>query len=103
MRYKIALYNSEEGYSVSVPGLPGCWSQGKTKDEAIANIETAITVNISRSSAISGTDHPQKQRGHPLRFWQRENRHWELAHALVKRYDRLCFESRGVKFYAPFG
>ena len=42
MRYKIALYNSEEGYSVSVPGLPGCWSQGKTKDEAIANIETAI-------------------------------------------------------------
>lgn len=42
MRYKIALYNSEEGYSVSVPGLPGCRSQGKTKDEAIANIETAI-------------------------------------------------------------
>lgn len=42
MRYKIALYNSEEGYSVSVPGLPGCRSQEKTKDEAIANIETAI-------------------------------------------------------------
>ena len=42
MRYKIALHESEEGYSVSVPGLPGCWSQGATEDEAIANIETAI-------------------------------------------------------------
>ncbi len=42
MRYKIALYKSEDGYSISVPGLPGCWSQGDTKDEAIANIEIAI-------------------------------------------------------------
>ena len=42
MRYKIALHRSEEGYSASVPGLPGCWSQGATEDEAIANIETAI-------------------------------------------------------------
>ena len=42
MRYKIALYHSEEGYSVSVPGLPGCWSQGKTEAEALANIEVAI-------------------------------------------------------------
>ena len=42
MRYKIALHRSDEGYSVSVPGLPGCWSQGATEDEAIANIETAI-------------------------------------------------------------
>ena len=42
MRYRIALHKSREGYSVSVPGLPGCWSQGATEDEAIANIETAI-------------------------------------------------------------
>lgn len=42
MRYKIALHKSDEGYSVSVPGLPGCWSQGATEDEATANIETAI-------------------------------------------------------------
>ena len=42
MRYKIALYKSDEGYSVSVPGLPGCWSQGNTEKEAIANIKTAI-------------------------------------------------------------
>ncbi len=42
MRYKIALHKSEEGYSVSVPGLPGCWSQGATEVDAIANIEAAI-------------------------------------------------------------
>lgn len=42
MRYKIALVQSEEGYSVSVPGLPGCWSQGTTEAEALANIREAI-------------------------------------------------------------
>lgn len=42
MKYKVALYPSEEGFSVSVPGLPGCWSQGVTEDEALQNIEDAI-------------------------------------------------------------
>jgi len=42
MKHKVALYGSEEGYSVSVPGLPGCWSQGSTEAEALANIEEAI-------------------------------------------------------------
>jgi predicted RNase H-like HicB family nuclease len=42
MRYKIALRESEEGFSVSVPGLPGCWSQGATEDEALRNIRDAI-------------------------------------------------------------
>jgi len=42
MRYKIALYKSDEGYGVSCPGLPGCWSQGATEKEAIENISDAI-------------------------------------------------------------
>ena len=42
MRYKIVLKHSEEGYSVSCPGLPGCWSQGQTEEEAIANIQVDI-------------------------------------------------------------
>ena len=42
MKYKIVLQKSEEGYSVSCPGLPGCWSQGETEEEAIANIQVAI-------------------------------------------------------------
>ena len=39
---KIAIHESDEGYSVSVPGLPGCWSQGKPEAEALDNIKDAI-------------------------------------------------------------
>ena len=42
MRYRIALRQSEEGFSVCVPGLPGCWSQGSIEAEAVANIKDAI-------------------------------------------------------------
>lgn len=42
MRYRIAVHQSEEGFSVSVPGLPGCWSQGTTEAEALENIKDAI-------------------------------------------------------------
>ncbi|MGE5129383.1 MAG: type II toxin-antitoxin system HicB family antitoxin [Sphingomonadaceae bacterium] len=42
MKYRIALHKSEEGFSVSVPGLPGCWSQGTTEGEALENIKEAI-------------------------------------------------------------
>lgn len=42
MRYKIALLHSDEGVSISVPGLPGCWSQGKDEAEAIDNVRDAI-------------------------------------------------------------
>ena len=42
VKYKVALHESEEGFSVCAPGLPGCWSQGKTESEALANIEAAI-------------------------------------------------------------
>lgn len=42
MKYKVALHESEEGFAVSVPGLPGCWSQGHTEAEALDNIRTAI-------------------------------------------------------------
>ncbi|MBI3524327.1 MAG: type II toxin-antitoxin system HicB family antitoxin [Betaproteobacteria bacterium] len=42
MRYRIALHQSDEGFSVSVPGLPGCWSQGATEDEAVENIKDAL-------------------------------------------------------------
>ena len=42
MKYNVALHRSEEGYSVSCPGLPGCWSQGQTEEEALDNIRDAI-------------------------------------------------------------
>jgi predicted RNase H-like HicB family nuclease len=42
MTYRVALLESEEGFSVSVPGLPGCLSQGRTREEALENIRSAI-------------------------------------------------------------
>lgn len=41
--YRVVLHHSEEGYAVSCPGLPGCWSQGATEDEALENIRSAIS------------------------------------------------------------
>jgi predicted RNase H-like HicB family nuclease len=55
MRYKIALLKTDEGYSVSVPGLPGCWSQGITEEEAIQNIQDAIQEYIAvRDDLLEG-------------------------------------------------
>jgi predicted RNase H-like HicB family nuclease len=42
MKYTVALHRSEEGFSVWVPGLPGCVSQGATEEEALRNIADAI-------------------------------------------------------------
>jgi len=42
MNYKAIIRESEEGFSVSYPGLPGCWSDGATEKEALENIQNAI-------------------------------------------------------------
>jgi predicted RNase H-like HicB family nuclease len=52
MRYKIALLKTDEGYSVSVPGLPGCWSQGATEEEALENIQDAIQGYLATRDAL---------------------------------------------------
>ena len=54
MKYKVVLQESEEGFSVSCPGLPGCWSQGKTEGEALQNIQDAIQEYLK---AIADTIH----------------------------------------------
>jgi hypothetical protein len=45
MHYKVLLHRTDEGISVSVPGLPGCWSEGDTEAEA-------LTTSVMRFSSI---------------------------------------------------
>jgi predicted RNase H-like HicB family nuclease len=54
--YRVVLRHSEDGYSVSCPGLPGCWSQGATEEEALANIQVAIQeyVDVAEELARDG-------------------------------------------------
>jgi predicted RNase H-like HicB family nuclease len=42
MKYRVKLEKTDEGYAVWCPGLPGCWSQGKTEEEALVSIKDAI-------------------------------------------------------------
>ncbi len=57
MVYKIALHQDDEGFSVSVPGLPGCWSQGNTEEEALANARDAIREYLEvRDDLLEGSD-----------------------------------------------
>ena len=53
---KIILIHSDEGYSVSVPSLPGCCSQGNTEDEAIDNIKVAVREYLEVKEDLGGKD-----------------------------------------------
>ena len=47
MNRQVLLYPGEDGYVVAeVPSLPGCVSQGKSRDEALTNIREAISLHI---------------------------------------------------------
>ncbi|MEQ1933739.1 MAG: type II toxin-antitoxin system HicB family antitoxin [Fimbriimonadaceae bacterium] len=47
MTYIVQLIPEDEGgYSVLVPGLPGCVSQGETREEALVNIQEAIQLYL---------------------------------------------------------
>jgi predicted RNase H-like HicB family nuclease len=49
---QVLLYPGEDGYWIAeCPSLPGCLSQGKTKEEAIANIQEAIEVYLESLEA----------------------------------------------------
>jgi predicted RNase H-like HicB family nuclease len=46
MTRRVLLYPGEDGYMVAeVPSLPGCISQGRTRDEALANVREAISLH----------------------------------------------------------
>ena len=56
MKHKVLEYNAifqkekEGGFSVWVPSLPGCASQGETFEEALKNIQEAITLYLEDES-----------------------------------------------------
>lgn len=46
MKYKVILHKEDKGYTVEVPALEGCFTQGKTFQEAIENAKEAIVCYI---------------------------------------------------------
>jgi len=65
MKYKVRMQKTDEGYSVSCPGLPGCWSQGTTEDEAIENIEDAIREYVAARSETRSAEKSRDAAGNP--------------------------------------
>lgn len=59
MTYKVALFKSEEGFAVHVPGLPGCWSQGATEKEAIESIQAAIAEYQQVAEDLAASEHAE--------------------------------------------
>ena len=54
MHYRVNLFESEEGWAVSCPDLPGCHSQGATRDEALENIKDAIRLWLEVEAEETG-------------------------------------------------
>ena len=52
-RYYVSLKKSDEGYSVWVPGLPGCASQGSNEQEALENIQDAIQEYLAVAESLT--------------------------------------------------
>ena len=53
MKYTAHIKETDEGFSIWVPGLPGCWSQGQTEKEAIENIKDAIQSYLETVALLS--------------------------------------------------
>ncbi len=58
MKYKVAMHHTDEGISVSVPALPGCWSEGDTEEVALANNQDAIRDYLA---ALEDRFHPSSK------------------------------------------
>jgi predicted RNase H-like HicB family nuclease len=52
-RYTVSLKKTDEGFSVWVPGLPGCASQGETEQEALENIRDAIQEYLAAAEDLA--------------------------------------------------
>lgn len=54
MNLKVVVEEGEDGYYVaSVPALKGCWSQGKSREEALKNIREAIELYLEPDELVT--------------------------------------------------
>ena len=53
MKYKVNMQKTDEGYSIWVPGIPGCWSQGENEKEALENIKDALKSYLDTVEELS--------------------------------------------------
>jgi predicted RNase H-like HicB family nuclease len=54
MTYRVTLFESDEGWAISCPDLPGCHSQGATRQEALENIREAIRLWLEVEAEETG-------------------------------------------------
>ncbi|MDL5054189.1 type II toxin-antitoxin system HicB family antitoxin [Oscillatoria laete-virens NRMC-F 0139] len=59
MNYEVYLIKSDEGYAVNCPSLPGCWSEGKTKEDALNNIKDAISLWLEAHEEMTRHEHSE--------------------------------------------
>jgi predicted RNase H-like HicB family nuclease len=64
MRFAVELIESKEGFAISCPALPGCWSQGETREEALTNIREAIAL----WQEVAAEDHGRELADDGIRF-----------------------------------
>lgn len=68
----VFLQEADGGYSVSVPSLPGCFSQGDTFEEALNNIKEAIELYLTdEEQNISAEHYSRKEFMVPVQVYER--------------------------------
>ena len=71
MKLSVVLYPGEDGYIVAkCPVLPGCISQGKTREEALANIKEAIIGCIEVRIEVGKEIGYRRDIGIPSKRWE---------------------------------
>lgn len=53
-KFRVQLFESEEGWAVSCPDLPGCHSEGRDREDALNNIREAIRLWLEVEAEESG-------------------------------------------------